>query len=186
MDREHRTRREFLAGLRDVAIVATAVELGAAVVPPARAQTQPAPAAALRAGDAAVLKAVCRRVVPLRGIDEAPYLAAVAALERAAAADPGTRERLATGCDALRRELGADWQGATDATLDAYLRKVEQSPFFRTVTAIAIPTIVNQPAVWAAVGYEGESRSHVGYLHRGFDSLDWLPEPPVETPEREP
>ncbi len=29
--------------------------------------------------------------------------------------------------------------------------------------------------VWEILGYEGASYDKGGYLHRGFDDLDWLP-----------
>jgi hypothetical protein len=34
--------------------------------------------------------------------------------------------------------------------------------------------------VWQVLGYEGESYDKGGYLHRGFDDLDWLPTPRIE------
>jgi hypothetical protein len=40
--------------------------------------------------------------------------------------------------------------------------------------------------VWELVGYEGPSYDRGGYLHRGFDDLDWLPRPRVEEYTGEP
>jgi hypothetical protein len=34
--------------------------------------------------------------------------------------------------------------------------------------------------VWDLLGYEGPSFDKGGYLHRGFDDLDWLPRARVE------
>ena len=34
--------------------------------------------------------------------------------------------------------------------------------------------------VWDLLGYEGSSFDKGGYLHRGFDDLDWLPRPRIE------
>ncbi len=34
--------------------------------------------------------------------------------------------------------------------------------------------------MWKVFGYEGEAFSQGGYLHRGFNDLNWLPEPPEE------
>lgn len=173
------TRREFLARVRDAAIVAAAVELAEA--PPAAAAAQSATGQSLDGRDAAVLATVGRRLFPLRNLGDAPYAAVVAALDGAAARDASTRDVLTGGCAAFRRHFGDGWQTATDAAHEGYLRSVEQTPFFRTVMAIAVPTFVAHPAVWAAVGYEGESASKGGYLHRGFNSLDWLPEPPADS-----
>ena len=38
----------------------------------------------------------------------------------------------------------------------------------------------DDPEVWSLLGYEGPSFEHGGYLRRGFDDLDWLPDPRVE------
>ena len=35
------------------------------------------------------------------------------------------------------------------------------------------------PSCGQALGYEGSSFEQGGYLHRGFNDLDWLPEPRV-------
>jgi hypothetical protein len=31
--------------------------------------------------------------------------------------------------------------------------------------------------VWRHFGYEGASAQHGGYINRGFDDLNWLPDP---------
>jgi hypothetical protein len=40
--------------------------------------------------------------------------------------------------------------------------------------------------VWDLLGYEGASFDKGGYLHRGFDDLDWLPRARVEEYTGEP
>jgi hypothetical protein len=169
------TRRDFLRGVRDVTIAVAAADL--ALSTPAAAEPDPEPAA-LSQDDQAALLAISRRICPLKGVDLAPHQAVVTTLAQVAANDANLRTLLVSGCASLRADLGGDW--ATDETLDAWLRKVETTPFFRAVTSIAIPTFISQRPVWAAVGYEGESRSKGGYLYNGFDSLDWLPEPPAD------
>jgi hypothetical protein len=67
---------------------------------------------------------------------------------------------------------------AMDAT--ARLRAIEQTEFFGFVRANTVLTLYNLPEVWQALGYEGASFDKGGYLHRGFNDLDWLPEPRIE------
>jgi hypothetical protein len=67
---------------------------------------------------------------------------------------------------------------AMDAT--ARLRAIEQTEFFAFVRANTVLTLYNLPEVWEALGYEGASFDKGGYLTRGFNDLDWLPEPRVE------
>ena len=57
------------------------------------------------------------------------------------------------------------------------LRKIEGSEFFELVRATAVVEIYSDPRTWEAFGYEGPSFDKGGYLHRGFDDLDWLPDP---------
>jgi hypothetical protein len=57
------------------------------------------------------------------------------------------------------------------------LRAIEGSEFFELVRSTAVVEIYSDPRTWAAFGYEGPSFDKGGYLHRGFDDLDWLPEP---------
>ena len=37
-----------------------------------------------------------------------------------------------------------------------------------------VVSLYNQKEVWPVFGYEGESYSHGGYIHRGFDDITWL------------
>ena len=40
--------------------------------------------------------------------------------------------------------------------------------------------LYDDPEVWAALGCEGSSFDKGGYINRGFNDLDWLPEPRIE------
>jgi hypothetical protein len=37
--------------------------------------------------------------------------------------------------------------------------------------------VCSDQRTWELVGYEGPSFGKGGYLERGFDDLDWLPDP---------
>jgi hypothetical protein len=56
----------------------------------------------------------------------------------------------------------------------AILRGMEASPFFQTVRGGLVTGLYNQKEVWPLFGYEGESYSQGGYMHRGFDDIAWL------------
>ena len=56
---------------------------------------------------------------------------------------------------------------------------MSDTPFFQTVRATAVVALYDQAEVWELLGYEGPSFDQGGYLERGFDDLDWLPDPPV-------
>ena len=65
------------------------------------------------------------------------------------------------------------------------LRRVADLEFFGFIRRTTVLNLYDDPEVWAALGYEGESFSKGGYLHRGFDDLDWLPDPRIEEAEEE-
>jgi hypothetical protein len=60
------------------------------------------------------------------------------------------------------------------------LRAIADAEFFVFVRGVAVTTFYDDHEVWDLLGYEGSSFEHGGYLHRGFDDLDWLPDPRVE------
>jgi hypothetical protein len=62
----------------------------------------------------------------------------------------------------------------------AVLEAVEDTPFFQALRGKTIAVLYNDPRVWQAFGYEGESFFEGGYIERGFSDLGWLPDPPAE------
>jgi hypothetical protein len=61
------------------------------------------------------------------------------------------------------------------------LREIEGSEFFELVRSTAVVEIYSDPRTWAAFGYEGLSFDKGGYIDRGFNDLDWLPDPEAES-----
>ena len=41
----------------------------------------------------------------------------------------------------------------------------------------AVVAVYSDQRTWELVGYAGPSFDKGGYLHRGFNDLDWLPDP---------
>jgi hypothetical protein len=56
------------------------------------------------------------------------------------------------------------------------LKGVEHTAFFKKMQGDMLASLYNQKAVWPKFGYEGSSADKGGYIHRGFDDIDWLPE----------
>lgn len=56
------------------------------------------------------------------------------------------------------------------------LKQVESSPFFTTLTSLVEDALYQHPKVWELLGYGGNALAQGGYIKRGFDDIDWLPE----------
>ena len=56
------------------------------------------------------------------------------------------------------------------------LRGMSSTEFFEGVRSRVITSLYDDREVWALLGYEGPSYDQGGYLNRGFDDLDWLPD----------
>jgi hypothetical protein len=121
--------------------------------------------------DRDALVGVARAMYPHDGLPDAPYARAIDAVLGEAERDPRLARVVLDGLRAIR-EGGAISE--RDA-LTRYLEAMESSAFFRAVRARVSWRLYDDHEVWAFIGYPGESYSHGGYLHRGFDDLDWLP-----------
>jgi hypothetical protein len=71
---------------------------------------------------------------------------------------------------------GGNWLAASPDRQLAALQRLEEGAFFKAVQAAVRTRLYQHPAAWDLIGYEGSSLEYGGYLHRGFDDIDWLPE----------
>lgn len=75
----------------------------------------------------------------------------------------------------------AGLDGSQDAEVaEKILAALAETEFFTFVCGIAVVSLYDDHEVWELLGYEGASFDKGGYLERGFDDLDWLPDPRVE------
>ena len=81
----------------------------------------------------------------------------------------------------------ASFADLDDESALALLRQIADAEFFTFIRGVAVVTLYDDHEVHQLLGYGGPSFEQGGYLHRGFDDLDWLPSPRVEEydgPER--
>jgi len=89
--------------------------------------------------------------------------------------DPSTIEAFERGAEMLDVAAQGNWFASDrDAQIDA-LKSIEKSEFFVTVQEAVRTQLYQDPVVWELIGYPGPS-APLGYIDRGFDDIDWLPE----------
>lgn len=130
-----------------------------------------APDIALRAPLARVLRAI----FPHDDLADGPYERSADAILGAAASSVRLRTVLREGLRSLDGMLPGDLADTDVDTLGRVLGTVTQTEFFQTLLTSAVVTLYSDPETWEHLGYEGFSSDQGGYLHRGFDDLDWLP-----------
>ena len=123
---------------------------------------------------------VIRAAFPHKAFPDGPYEKTAAHIIVTAAASPFQTAQLGQGLvslDALRGKPFAELDAAERLSV---LEQVQHTAFFQLVRSTTVVFMYSDRDVWEVLGYEGESSDQGGYLHRGFDDLDWLPDPRIE------
>jgi hypothetical protein len=121
------------------------------------------------------ITAAARTMYPHDALPDDVYVRVGEKLAEAAREDSGVARMLEDGVSALNggrpfAELSANEQLKT-------LEEIEGSDFFELVRSTAVVEVYSDQRTWQLVGYEGPSFDKGGYINRGFDDLDWLPDP---------
>jgi hypothetical protein len=130
----------------------------------------------LTSSQGAALMSVARTIAPHDGLEDAAYAIVVKAIDAAAAADEHTRTLVSCGLAGL----GEDFAARSEAARVQALKAVEHSEFFQLLRGMTLANLYSSAIAYAHFGYEGEAFSKGGYLTRGFNELDWLPEVPLQ------
>lgn len=125
-----------------------------------------------------LLFSLLRVAYPHDRFPDSPYQRTAKLVEEAATASAEDLDALARGLDALDAESG-DFLALNEETATAALRAIDRQPFFRQIHSTTVVALYDDREVWALLGYEGASFDKGGYLERGFDDLDWLPDPRI-------
>lgn len=134
----------------------------------------------LSSGARRTLVEVIRHAFPHATFPIGPYQRAAEAVIDGAASDPRVLAQLVQGLDDLDRLRDVPFAELDADTAGAVLRGVADTPFFTAIVDVAVVKLYDDHEVWDLLGYEGASFDKGGYLERGFNDLDWLPDPRVE------
>jgi hypothetical protein len=171
------TRRRFLQTTGVTAAGIGALATGQVLIDPRGAWAMSL--TTLSPETAKTLVQAARDIYPHDRLGEAFYAKAVEPYDAKAAKDASLKDLLTDGAGDLDNRAAA--KGAksyadlpNEADRVAILKSISGTPFFQKLRGDLITGIYNQPEVWVKFGYEGASAAKGGYLHRGFNDLDWL------------
>jgi hypothetical protein len=169
-------RRVFLQGAATtVPVVAIAASVGISIED-AWAEN----AKALTPATLKTLIKMARDIYPHDFLVDSYYITAISPWDGKAEKDPAVKKLLEDGVRDLDQSAQAKHQRPyTDVGWEeervALLRGIEGTEFFKKIRGDLVVSLYNQPEVWPKFGYEGSSAEHGGYIHRGFDDINWLP-----------
>jgi hypothetical protein len=169
-------RREFLQ--KGALAVAGAAAFASGVTVVAGAEPWTAGLKSLNPHQAQSLLAMSRQIFPHPQLDDTYYMIVVQDLDREAATKADTARLLHAGLARLDQAKGTKFVTLSPPDQITVLKQVDRSDFFTKVRNSELVSLYNNHDVWKKLGYPGASYPIGGYLHHGFNDLNWLPEPP--------
>jgi hypothetical protein len=178
VDKTRRVSRRRFLGTSTATIFGTvAVGSGTLLLDPKGAWA--IPLKNLKPQTMATLIQMARDTYPHDRLTDATYAKAVAGYDDEAA-DPNVKTMLENGCTMLDKKSQAAYNSnyvdtKWEEQRTGILRDVQNTEFFQTIRGGLVTGLYNQHDIWQKFGYEGSSYQKGGYLHRGFNDIDWLP-----------
>ena len=177
--RARATRRVFLRGAAAAAPAAAVGSAGLLAADAAWAQQ----AVNLKPGTMVTIAKLARDIFPHDKVPDRFYVAAVRPYDGKAGPDTELRALLEDGVaklDAAATErfgvrggyVALNWERDRLPLVQA----ITDTPFFQKLRGDLVVSFYNQPDLWPRFGYEGSSWEHGGYIERGFNDIDWLPQ----------
>ena len=120
------------------------------------------------------LVSIYRIMFPHNGVPDEFYEHVVGKLDDEAEQNQDLPRFLSEGVEALKGQTGSAWIGLSEEARLEALERAEQTPFFQMLRSDFVMYFYSNPAIWPRFGYEGPSNDQGGYLHRGFNDIDWI------------
>ena len=173
------TKREFVLG--GASLVGALAFAGGPVALLAPSRAWALPLEHLGEHEGATLLRMTRHIYPHDTLEDAVYALVVKALDDEAGSDAAVATLLRQGVSELDAEAkaggSADFLSRSAGDQLASLTKRAEGAFFQKVRSTAVVALYNNELAFAHFGYEGPAFEKGGYLTRGFNDLQWLPEP---------
>lgn len=169
------TRRIFLRSSSH-ALLGTLVYASGPVALLAPSRSWSMPLDNLNTHQGQVLLQVTRHIFPHPGLEDVVYAFVVRDLDKGAAKE-SARQLLSKGIADLDESAGGNWLALSEQQQFEHVQTIADIKFFEIIRSTAVVSLYNNPLAFAHFGYQGEDGDG-GYLHKGFNDLAWLPDPP--------
>ena len=170
------TRRDLLKG---AAVLIGTLSGSSAIVALAPSRVWALELTTLSQHEGETIIAFAQVLYPHQDLPTAVYALVGKDLDAAAKSDAAKATQLREGTAALNKAAGGNFSAASPHAKLAAVKGLEESPFFTTVRSTCITSLYDNEMAFAHFGYQGPSWPQGGYLHRGFNDLAWLPNPPA-------
>lgn len=170
---EKTTRRRFLvAAIAGSGSLASGFGLSMIRASSAWAQATPDQTPGL----AETLGRMAQLLYPHDAIADDVYAEVVDGILSAVANDATISGALDAAVSALNAVQAADWFDLEEEQQIAAMTKVQGEAFFAAIQDQVMGRFYGHPKVREFIKYPGSSVEFGGYVNRGFDDIDWLPE----------
>jgi len=123
-----------------------------------------------------LLAHMARCLFPHDGISDNVYAEVMSGVITATADDPSMNAMLQAAESAFNSKRRKPWMSLDETEQVAVVQELQNEAFFAVILATVRGHFYYHPAVLQHLDYPGSSREYGGYINRGFDDIDWLPE----------
>ena len=127
-------------------------------------------------GEREVLVRILELLFPHQGIDASIYPDMAQHVIDVAGRNMQQMSNLGSGLQRLSDSRDAVWLQQDREQQSRALESLADSEFFAFIRINALEYLYRDPRAWEVVGYEGSALEYGGYIDRGFNDIDWLPE----------
>lgn len=128
---------------------------------------------------AETLVVAARTLYPHDAMPDRVYRRVVVNFDKMAAKAPAAAQSFAEFVDLADGAMPVMFRDLSESYRVNVLKELEKTSAFRLVQRSTVRFLYDDLEVWQAFGYEGASVHLGGYAKRGFNDLNWLPEPPA-------
>lgn len=127
-------------------------------------------------GSGKILPDVVYRLFPHPGLSKDVYDQIAEQLSRKIGQSAELTAMLDDAMEALAGDSHENWSALPERGKVEAIGKIQHMPFFQFVLNETLGMVYRHPLTWELLGYEGSSLEFGGYIDRGFNDIDWLPD----------